>query len=64
MSIAILTPQPGGKCVWECNGQVHAFDSYALAVEAVEATGMQYVVEPFHPTPLVLAESPALRNNP
>jgi hypothetical protein len=62
MSTAVLTPVANG-CVFELNGMVHHFDSYELAEREAVKRGLPFTkVERFAPTPLVVAESPALRN--
>lgn len=61
MSVATLTPQRDGRCLFELNGVTHPFGSYEEAEAEALARGMAFTVEPFPTTPITAAESPALR---
>jgi len=60
MSPAILTPQRDG-CLFERDGLVRRFDSYADAEAEAIAGLVPFTVDRFPMSPIVLAVSPALK---
>ena len=52
MSTAVLTPKPGGQCVFELNGVTHALDSYADA-ESEAVRQLPFTVARFPSPPIV-----------
>ncbi|MET0419575.1 MAG: hypothetical protein ABW022_26470 [Actinoplanes sp.] len=60
MTAAILTPQHDG-CLFEQDGLVRRFASYAAAEAEAVARRLPFTVDRFPMSPIVLAESPALK---
>jgi hypothetical protein len=57
--VARIYPIPGGGAQVSLAGVDRQFGSVLAAVAEVEAIGLTADVQPFQPTPLVLAEAPA-----